>query len=82
MMLEQARKERINMTNQRTRVVIAAPTYGSPIHISMVERFKKMFKPEEMAEAAYNMVVNQRDEILSNPLHTIFNVELVVCKSA
>jgi LacI family transcriptional regulator len=36
------------MTNRQTRVVIAAPTFGSPFHISMVEHFKKMFKPEEM----------------------------------
>jgi LacI family transcriptional regulator len=36
------------MTNQTTRIVVAAPTFGSPIHISMIENFKKLFKQEEM----------------------------------
>lgn len=36
------------MTNQGTRVVVAAPTFGSPFHISMIENFKKLFKPAEM----------------------------------
>jgi len=37
------------MSDRETRVVIAAPTYGSPLQISMIEIFKKLFKPEEMA---------------------------------
>ncbi len=37
---------------------------------------------EEMAEAAYNMVVVQRNEILRNPKKVIFNPELVIRKSA
>jgi len=37
---------------------------------------------EEMAKAAYNMVVNQRSEILRNPKKVIFNPELVIRKSA
>jgi DNA-binding LacI/PurR family transcriptional regulator len=37
------------MSDRETRVVIAAPTYGSPLQISMIELFKKLFKPEEMA---------------------------------
>ena len=36
------------MSNQRTKVVIAAPTFGSALQISMNENFKKLFKPEEM----------------------------------
>jgi LacI family transcriptional regulator len=36
----------------------------------------------EMAEAAYTMVVIQRDEILRNPQNSIFNPELVIRKSA
>jgi LacI family transcriptional regulator len=37
------------MTIQETRVVIAAPTFGSAIQISMVANFRKLFKPEEMS---------------------------------
>jgi LacI family transcriptional regulator len=37
---------------------------------------------EEMAKAAYNMVVNQRNEILNKPQKVIFNPELVIRKSA
>ncbi|MCX6122827.1 MAG: substrate-binding domain-containing protein [Ignavibacteriales bacterium] len=36
----------------------------------------------EMAEAAYTMVVIQRDEILRNPQNAIFNPELIIRKSA
>ena len=36
------------MTNQETRVVVAAPTFGSPLHISLIENFKKLFKPDQM----------------------------------
>jgi DNA-binding LacI/PurR family transcriptional regulator len=36
------------MTYQETRVVIIAPTFGSPIYISMIDNFKKLFKPAEM----------------------------------
>ena len=36
------------MTNQGTKVAIAAPTFGSALQISMNENFKKLFKPEEM----------------------------------
>jgi LacI family transcriptional regulator len=36
------------MSNQGTKVVIAAPTFGSALQISMNENFKKLFKPEEM----------------------------------
>jgi DNA-binding LacI/PurR family transcriptional regulator len=37
------------MANQETKVVIAAPTFGSALQISMNENFKKLFKPEQMA---------------------------------
>jgi LacI family transcriptional regulator len=37
------------MANRETRVVIAAPTFGSALQISMIGNFKKLFKPEEMA---------------------------------
>ncbi len=37
---------------------------------------------EEMAKAAYNMVVNQRNEILRTPKKIIFNPEIVARKSA
>jgi LacI family transcriptional regulator len=37
------------MANKGTKVVIAAPTFGSALQISMNENFKKLFKPEEMA---------------------------------
>ncbi|RPI04394.1 MAG: LacI family transcriptional regulator [Ignavibacteriae bacterium] len=36
------------MANQEIRIVVTAPTFGSPFHISMIENFKKLFKPEEM----------------------------------
>jgi LacI family transcriptional regulator len=36
------------MSNQGTKVVIAAPTFESALQISMNENFKKLFKPEEM----------------------------------
>ena len=36
------------MTNQATRVVVVAPTFGSPLHISMIENFKKLFRPAEL----------------------------------
>jgi DNA-binding LacI/PurR family transcriptional regulator len=37
------------MTQQETKVVITAPTFGSPIQISLIEFFKSFLKPEEMA---------------------------------
>jgi LacI family transcriptional regulator len=37
------------MTTQETRIVIIAPSFGSPIHISFIDRLKKILKPEEMA---------------------------------
>jgi LacI family transcriptional regulator len=37
---------------------------------------------QEMAEAAYKMVVNQRDEILRKPQNILLNPELVIRKSA
>ena len=37
------------MTNQDTKVVIIAPTFGSPFQISFIDNIKKMLKPEEMA---------------------------------
>ena len=37
------------MANLETKVVIAAPTFGSALQISMIESFKKLFKPEGMA---------------------------------
>jgi len=37
---------------------------------------------EEMAEAAYNMIVTHRDAILRNPQKAIFNPELVIRQSA
>jgi DNA-binding LacI/PurR family transcriptional regulator len=45
----QVEEECISMNNQVTKVVIAAPTFGSALQISMNENFKKLFKPEEMA---------------------------------
>jgi LacI family transcriptional regulator len=38
------------MPNQETRVVIAAPTFGSPFHISMIDNLRKLFKPEQMTQ--------------------------------
>jgi DNA-binding LacI/PurR family transcriptional regulator len=37
------------MANQEIRVVIVAPTFGSALQISMLQNFRKLFKPEEMA---------------------------------
>jgi LacI family transcriptional regulator len=37
------------MANQEIKVVIVAPTFGSALQISMVQNFRKFFKPEEMA---------------------------------
>ena len=37
------------MATRETRVVVAAPTFGSPLQISLLEMLKKLFKPEEMA---------------------------------
>jgi len=37
---------------------------------------------KEMAEAAYKMVVFQREDILRHPKNAVFNPELVVRKSA
>jgi LacI family transcriptional regulator len=37
------------MTTQETKVVIIAPTFGSPFHISLIDNFKKLLKHEEMA---------------------------------
>ena len=36
------------MANRETRIVVAAPTFGSALQISMIGNFKKLFKPEEM----------------------------------
>jgi LacI family transcriptional regulator len=48
-LLEQVLKERIKMANQETKVVIIAPTFGSPFHISLIGNFKKLLKQDEMA---------------------------------
>ncbi len=37
------------MTNLQTKVVVAAPTFGSALQISMIGNFKKLFKPNELA---------------------------------
>jgi len=37
------------MTNQETKVVIIAPTFGSPFHISLIGFIKKLLKEDEMA---------------------------------
>ena len=37
------------MTTQETKVVIIAPTFGSPFHISFIDNLKKMLRPEQMA---------------------------------
>jgi len=37
------------MANQETKVVIIAPTFGSPFHISLIGNFKKLLKQDEMA---------------------------------
>jgi LacI family transcriptional regulator len=36
------------MTNQDTKVVVAAPTFGSALQSSMNDHFKKLFNPEQM----------------------------------
>jgi DNA-binding LacI/PurR family transcriptional regulator len=52
------------MTGRETKVVIAAPTFGSPFHISMVEHFKKLFKPEEMVMRSVTGEVDIQNERL------------------
>ena len=37
------------MAKQEIKVIIAAPTFGSALQTSMIESFKKLFKPEEIA---------------------------------
>jgi len=36
------------MTSQATKVVIAAPTFGSALQVSLSDHFRKFFKPEQM----------------------------------
>lgn len=52
------------MTNQGTKVVITTQTFGSPLQISMIEHFKKLFKPEEMTmRSVSGDVATQKDRL-------------------
>jgi LacI family transcriptional regulator len=50
------------MANQEIKVVIAAQTFGSPLQISMLENFKKLFKPEEMAMRSVTGDIDKQTE--------------------
>ena len=56
------------MASQNTKVVIAAPTFGSPLQISMIENFKKLFRPEEMAMRSTTGEDNRQIECLNQVL--------------
>ena len=56
------------MPNQETRVVIAAPTFGSPFHISMIDNLRKLFKPEQMAQRSVTDDVDIQKERLKQAL--------------
>lgn len=38
------------MSNREIKVIVAAPTFGSPFHISIIDNLRKLFKPENMAQ--------------------------------
>jgi DNA-binding LacI/PurR family transcriptional regulator len=56
------------MTNQETKVVVAAPTFGAALQISMAEHFKKLFKPEEMAMRSVTGEISSQNERLMQAL--------------
>ena len=56
------------MTNQETKVVVVAPTFGSALQISMIENFKKLFKPEEMAMRSVTGEIDPQKERLKQAL--------------
>ncbi len=64
------------------RVAIIAPAFGSPFRISILDNFKKLLRPEEMAQAAYALIVVNKGSILLQPQKDIFIPELIIRKSA
>ena len=56
------------MASLETKVVLAAPTFGSAVQISIVAQFRKLFKPEEMALRSATDDVNKQTECLNQVL--------------
>jgi LacI family transcriptional regulator len=56
------------MAYQGTKVVVAAPTFGSALQISLIENFKKLFKPDEMAMRSVTDEVGMQKERLTQAL--------------
>ncbi len=56
------------MANRETRVVVAAPTFGSALQISMIGNFKKLFKPEEMTMRSVTDEAGMQKERLKQAL--------------
>jgi LacI family transcriptional regulator len=52
------------MSSSETRVVIASQTFGSPLQISMIEMFKKLFKPDELAMRSVTVDIDKHVENL------------------
>jgi LacI family transcriptional regulator len=61
-------KEHIEMTNQETKVVVVAPTFGAALQISLIESFKKLFKPEEMVMRSVTGDIDVQKERLKQAL--------------
>jgi LacI family transcriptional regulator len=56
------------MANQEIRIVIVAPTFGSAIQISLVQNFRKLFTPEEMARRSATDDTDKQMECLKQIL--------------
>ncbi len=56
------------MTNSQTKVVIVAPTFGSPLQIFLIESFKKLLRPEQMAMRSVTGEVVPQHERLKQAL--------------
>ena len=56
------------MAYQGTKVVVAAPTFGSALQISLIENFKKLFKPDEMAMRSVTGEIGMQKERLMQAL--------------
>jgi LacI family transcriptional regulator len=56
------------MTNRETKVVVAAPNFGSPLQIALSEHLKKWLKPEEIARRSVTDDAGMQKERLKQAL--------------
>lgn len=66
--MQEAREESFEMVDQKTKVIVAAPTFGSAIQIAICNHFKILFKPEEMVLRSVTDEANEQKERLERVL--------------